>query len=278
MTVHRWLIPWSIYIAIEFYDNLRLWGRGRRPAWRSLGGRTLIFLVAQLFLMAVQPDRGTSKPPNMILSLVYYPGHCHERIAPKQAKVEFYHCRRIPDLKWTIHGLWNHDTFDPVFADDMLILELMKRVSEEVSNEVKLRMSRQWKSLSSRDNLQFWAYEFGKHHGSLAENPHLDTMQKYFSKTLELASQVFISEWLRRQKIEPDDHKGYSALEIEKAIIGRHKGKPRLTCRHLFQRNLSVLSEIGVCFDADFKPTDCRSSLVTHVQCRTVPIKVRPES
>ncbi|XP_075059463.1 ribonuclease T2 [Mixophyes fleayi] len=156
------------------------------------------------------------------------------------------HCENLPNY-WTLHGLWpdksqmcNHSwPFDYSEIQDILT-----------------EMNKWWPDILHPNRSELWKHEWQKHGTCAASLPCLNSQHKYFSKGLEMYTNVDLNSVLVKSGIKPS--KTYQMKEIEDAIVNAYGVVPKIQCLPPEQgEDVQTLGQIEICFSKDFKPINC---------------------
>ncbi|XP_063773666.1 ribonuclease T2 [Pseudophryne corroboree] len=155
-------------------------------------------------------------------------------------------CKNLPNY-WTLHGLWpdksqmcnNSWPFDCSEIQDILP-----------------EMNKCWPDLFHQNHSVFWKHEWQKHGTCAASLPCLNSQHNYFSKGLEMYSNVDLNSVLVKSGIKPSNT--YQMKEIEDAIVNVYGVVPKIQCLPPQQGgDPQILGQIEICFSKDFKLINC---------------------
>lgn len=184
----------------------------------------------------------------LLLSLQWGPGVCATSDRP---------CERIPNQRFTIHGLWlqkdNKQEVQDCCFDNTFDYKLIE--------EFKQDLDRYWFSYYSYDSTSFLSHEWLKH-GTCARNiPNLKGEKNFFETTLNLVKKLPILARLKSRGIVPGPGQVYNYRDIMNAVGGLTEGK-RIGIHCLLQPDQPnpMLVGINVCFDKDLMFTDCKKN------------------
>ncbi|XP_033114923.1 ribonuclease Oy-like [Anneissia japonica] len=162
-------------------------------------------------------------------------------------------CNIPADVKsWTIHGLWPSakNGLDPEYCNS-------PQVFNDTSIQVLMKQLNQtWPNLIvEKPYTEFWQHEWCKH-GTCAENcSEMKGEMNYFKKGIDLHEQIRLYVALESENIIPGNH--YSLSNVTNAISTKFEVQPRVMCYHDSKRNQSILQQVEVCLNRDFKLIDC---------------------
>lgn len=163
----------------------------------------------------------------------------------------------VDNNTFTIHGLWpeyNDGTYPEKCKG-----EGIKRFVESTISKLIPQLTKAWPS-NTGENVRFWKGEFNKH-GTCSNLKQLE----YFQTTLQLHSQFDVKAALAKSGIVPHPSRTYNTSQIRQSIISSFGYNPLVHCH----RDISVLVEVGICFDAAAKnPINCPDKLNKYFQCQ----------
>lgn len=174
-----------------------------------------------------------------VLALQWTPGVCYRGVDFRNRR-----CHNCLRNNWTIHGLWGMMSFCGEYE-----------TFSKLSLNVKL-MQALWPSCGRPDE-EFWEYEWRKHGTCFREISGVNSMTKYFNKTLYLTERANILNILAEQDIRPSSTYTVSVEAIEKALQKIHGASATVNCDNP-RYGKSLLTEIHICFDGSFRPSNCR--------------------
>lgn len=139
---------------------------------------------------------------------------------------------------WTLHGLWpsSRNGRGAEYCDLKFDYDKVKHLEED--------LFKYWPNLlttNSMDYTRFWKHEYEKHGSCASSYEGLQTMEQYFSTSIQLLHLINPAKILLDAGIVPRSE-AYSAQDIYKAISNNYGGRD--VC---MKCNRGVLSELQVC-------------------------------
>ncbi|XP_057333253.1 ribonuclease Oy-like [Microplitis mediator] len=187
------------------------------------------------------------------LSLQWPKASCYRARVLSQSDKE---CN-TPD-SWSIHGLWPQTTRpNKSILKKKCPLDIPFNIDD--LNDIKDRLTPVWFGVDisgeGDPNAKLWEHEWTKHGRCAARHKDLDSIGKFFSKTLELYDQYNIDQALNDRGISPGNTA--SLGDISNAIKDMVRKLPRISTISNKERTESYLYEIHICYDHDFDHVDC---------------------
>ncbi|KAI7845448.1 hypothetical protein COHA_000998 [Chlorella ohadii] len=121
---------------------------------------------------------------------------------------------------------------------------------QELTPEMRGRMSCEWRNFKSGDLNSFWSYEWSKH-GTCAAPLFGNSQVEYFNSTLRLNEQYDLNEALTRGGFNPLSANQATAAQITGLLKQQWGVTPGITC------NSGKIYEVKTCFNLQLKPIDC---------------------
>lgn len=111
---------------------------------------------------------------------------------------------------WTLHGLWpnNYNGTYPSHCENEIQLG-----THSLNQALIDQLNSKWPTYKVvNSNQYFWNYEWQKHGTCATEVNETSTLEKYFSKSLELLDKYNIGTILRKANIQEGDQYEYSTI------------------------------------------------------------------
>ncbi|RWS21172.1 ribonuclease Oy-like protein [Leptotrombidium deliense] len=182
----------------------------------------------------------TSPFDYIVLSLAWSPGYCFHN-----AK-----CKNTPENRWTIHGTWPTNIFQP----HPHYCCVQPDLDQKVINNLIDGLNKYWPSCVKR-NEEFWQHEWNKHGTCSYGSPMLSGQQNYFTGTLKLYHYINLNAGLQTLRITPHSFGRKSAYALEQirfALFQIYGKRVTFSCRRVktyAKRKSQILHEIFFCFD-----------------------------
>ncbi|KAI3388306.1 hypothetical protein SNEBB_006548 [Seison nebaliae] len=147
---------------------------------------------------------------------------------------------------WTIHGLWpsnsnltNENNLEYCGNSPWNASEL-----KEIKNELK----DYWPDIFSNSTTKLWKHEWLKH-GTCAQNiTSLNSIEKFFRKTIQLSTEHNMTKLLEDHSIHPSENDTYTIDEIERALLSNYANETFHFYCFIYEKE-QYLSTIELCLD-----------------------------
>ncbi|XP_055373082.1 ribonuclease Oy [Condylostylus longicornis] len=161
---------------------------------------------------------------------------------------------------WTIHGIWptKYETTGPSYCNQSAEFDITKIYA--IEDKLKLF----WPNIEEgmgTDSL--WRHEWDKHGTCAASDENLSDEFKYFNQGLKWRNSFNMSEILGNAGIHPDSNN--TVINILNALKRTLNKNPSIHCVYDRHKDLSLLSEIRICFDKALNLIDCDQITGSHI-------------
>lgn len=158
---------------------------------------------------------------------------------------------------WTIHAL--------IVCEDFV---RHQSNTQEIERASKAQLEEIWPHRGRNKPFFDFLKEKWKKHGRrcFALNPKINMMQAYFDMTLALYRRFELYNTLKQAGIEPSNRRSYTLQEFNDALPNH--GRFEMKCFNPRHSRASVLYEIQICLDRDYKPIDCLFERGASNECR----------
>ncbi|OXU24073.1 hypothetical protein TSAR_003550 [Trichomalopsis sarcophagae] len=180
---------------------------------------------------------------------------------------------RIPVDSWTIHGFWpssRHGGHPSNCQGNAF-------QANALSSELREQLARKWPTYKNKVRLEsFWGYEYKKHGSCALDNNSMDSVTKYFAKTLELLSKYDVGKALEKSNIRPGGQ--YNVREMAQALKRAFGKNTYLQCKTNPQTHEQYIVQAQVCFDKSFHLIDCSADKSRISNCSNKKDVIYPEN
>lgn len=165
-----------------------------------------------------------------------------------------------PDLvkpEWVVHGLW-----PSMFAKRAPMSNCTSNKSFSVRGKNKPDLHKHWYSIRNGvSNEDFWRHEYKDHGNCATRSSSIITSEEYFTKTLELYNNLFLSHTLKQGGFIPGKVK--TLREI--LTIIKQKTQTQVNIRTVYNDGYERLAEVYICYDIQLKIMHCPYSDIENI-------------
>lgn len=157
-----------------------------------------------------------------------------------------------------MHGVWP----SKISGNHPFLCEPRVEYDPELLNQFSLRdqMNEKWPSMVFPDNVpnndKFWKHEWEKHGSCALGLPGMNNLTSYFSKSLELMSQINVGKILAESGIVPGRTE-YQYEEIRNVFRKTLNVEVVPQCLSNNRTNEQYFDQVYICMDKSFKPINC---------------------